>query len=577
MNTAPGLHSMRSARVFWLPAGALLLFVVLALPRTRQIAGQDEVVHYLALGRRLFEEGFRRPEELIAFSPHLYGFVLWAAHRLAGPGVAPARLPGVASWCLAGFVLWGWLARRPRAGGPRVAGWALAALVTMPLAVQAAAIVDIDNTILVPAVLALCLAAAQFVERPGRRAGALAALAMAAALWCRLTTPAVLVPVILVWAWFHPAGGRRAVAGLALALAAGSVLFLATWWLYCRATGVSFAGPFRYLAAAAAFCTVGQERGIRPGKIVLSVLYTLFWVGPALACLWAVLGVRRVRRFIGCRRLELADLFLAAGAAVLAGYCVVGGTIFGFPKYHCPAAPLLLLALAASSGEALNPGGRNGWLAAGGLLLGGAALQAVVVGDPLYVLRVSLREAVFRGEGPLRVLAAGLAGPMALGGAAGAAALAILCRGRVIRLEAGLLALAIGMNAGLLLLQQAGGYQTGYNYGDQGDARAVAGLLAESLPPDASAVVPGEVVHLLGRPSVTHVPNELWLDAEALRRTLGRDGMAAAAVSLLTNTMAQTRTLIEAAGAVPGYERLDVGRYAVFVRRLPAPAAPPGP
>ena len=601
------------------------LFIVLAAPRLLQIAGQDEIVHYVGLGQRLYEHGFSRPAELITFSPHLYGFALWLAHLLLGPGVAVARLPGIAAWCLTALLL-GWrLAGSSRERGAAAAiPWILALLALSPLALQAAAIVDIDNTILVPAVLLLCLGVERFVQKPSWRTGALVAGFLWLALWCRITTPAFLLPLFLAYAWWRhralPAAAR-----LALVLAAGVVLFLLTWWGYCRCTGVSFARPFRYLRDAFVFCTVGAERGIGLGKVALTATYLCFWLGPALVLLGAWLVSQRLQRLWRSRQPEPDDLFLAAGVAILGGYCLLGGTIFGFPKYHCPALPLLLLALAGTWGKpttatkflatpsaadgqggrggrgcryptpvaslagdrqaprtaqqnrelggsgtsALCPQGRAGWLAAGGVVLAGALLQVLVLGDPLLLLRFGLREAVFHGENVRHLLWAGLARPYLLAAALAASVLVPLCRRGVLALPSAILCLALGMNAGLVGLQQVGGYQTGYNYGDRGDARRLADFLAARLPEGASAIVPGEIVYLLQRPAVRHVPNELWTDPSSLRQELLRPDVAAAAASLFTNSMAQVTSLIEVAAALPEYRRSDLGGYVVFLRRAP--------
>ena len=564
MSTTPDPQTRWSTLL--VPVALVAALLGLAYPRIFQIAGQDEVVHYVGLGQRLYEHGFSRPDELITFSPHLYGFALWLAHHLGGPGVAVARLPGVVAWALTALVLWGWLARPAPAGAGRNAGWMLALLVTTPLAVQAAAIVDIDNTVLVLAVLLLCLAVSHFVAQPGRAAGALVAVLFALSLWCRITTPTVLLPVFLAYAWL----GRRdptTALRLAIALAAGGLLFLSSWWGYCRATGVNFAGPFHYLVNSLIFCTVGEDRGIRPSKIALTLAYVLFWVGPAAAALWAWLGGERLRRFWRTRQVGAEDLFLLAGATILGGYCLVGGTIFGFPKYHCPALPLLILALAGTYGAALRPAGRAGWLSALALLLVGAFLQVQVLGDPLLLLRLDLRQAVYHGEGGRHLLWAGLGRPLLLAAALVVLFLTVLCRRRWVTLPGALLCLGIGMNTGLIGLQQAGGYQTGYNYGDAGDARAAVALLAAWLPPETVAIVPGELVYLLDRPAVRHVPNELWTDAVALRRELARPEVQAASSSLLTNTMGQLRSLIAVASAMPDYQRVDVGHYVVFLRR----------
>ncbi len=548
----------------------MLLQLALAFPRTLQIAGQDEIVHYVGLGERLYAHGFSRPAELITFSPHLYGFALWLAHALCGPGLWVARLPGLAAWALTAVAVGLWLYRRAAAPSALAStAWALALLATAPMALQAAAIVDIDNTLLVPAILALGVSAVRFTDRPGVARAAAVAACLLVALWCRITTPILVGPILAAYAWRRRGSG--AAAGMALALALGGALFLITWWAYGRLTGIDVAGPFRYLLDALVFGTVGADRGVRPGKIALTLAYLVLWLGPAFVALMAWLGVPRLWRLCrgGCPEPE--DLLLVTGLAILAVYCLFGGTIFGFPKYHCPAVPLLLLAAAGGGHLALGSSGRAGGLAAVGLVLAGALLQVAVLGDPLLLLRLDLRLAVLHGQSARGLLWSGLVLPAIL---SAAVAVGLIALGRHLgrlSLAAGLLCLALGMNAGLTGLQQSGGYQTGYNYGDAGDARAAAAVLAMHLAEDDAAIVPGELVYLLQRPAVTHVPNELWSDAEALRRELARPAVGAAAVSLLTNTMAQLTTLTQVAAEDPDYTRVDIGHYAIFLRQPPPP------
>jgi len=397
------------------PVGLIGGFLALALPRLSQIAGQDEILHYVGLGQRLYEQGFRQPGGLITFSPHLYGWLICLSHRACGPGLVAARVPGVLAWALALALVWWWLAR-PAVGSDLPARAATVALLAgMPLAVQAGAIVDIDNTVLVPAVLLLSLGVVHLVERPQRLSFLAVAGLMALALWCRLTTPLIVAPAFLAYA-----GLRRRrpqpVATTAAALGLGCLAFLGTWWLYCRVTGVSFSGPFRYLVESFGDCTVSENRGIRPGKIALTLGYTALWIGPWVGVLWAWSAFTRARRFWQTRQVEPVDALLLAGAVVFCGYCVVGGTIFGFPKYHCPAIPLLLIAGGLTLAGSPAPAGRRGWLTCLGLALCGAALQAGVVGDPLHVLRVDLREAAFCGRAARGVVLQGVVLPLGIAG-----------------------------------------------------------------------------------------------------------------------------------------------------------------
>ncbi len=548
----------------------ILAFAAAALLRARQIAGQDEILHSMRLGRTLLRQGFSKPEDLIVFSPHLYGFAVWLSYTVFGVGVTAARLPGILAWVGAG-AMFGWYTHRGNnASGPdRVVSLPpLLLLLTMPLALQAGAIVDIDNTILVPAVLLLCLAVGGFVEHGGSGRGAGVACVMGLALWCRLTTPTILVPVFLVYAAVR--AGRARALKLGACLLLGWSLFSASWWGYCLVTGVDVAGPFNYLARSFAFTVAGPDRGMTPSKVALSVVYTVLWIGPGVVALWGLTGMTRAAKAWRRRSVESQDLFLLAGSAIVIGYCVVGGTLFGFPKYHCPGIPLLLLAASMTFGGGLLPADRKQAGLAAGLLLAGICLQVALLRDPLLVLRVDLRRALLVDGGQAKEILGRLALRLAVAGIVGGGLLALACRRRISFLPAALSAAAIGMNLGMAGIQALGGYQTGYNYGDRGDARRLAGWLERRLPAGKTAIVPGEIVYLLEREDVRHVPNELWSDDHALAKALASPATAAVAASLLTNTAAQMRTLIagRATQSVLGneYERIDLGQYVLYAR-----------
>jgi len=136
-----------------------------------------------------------------------------------------------------------------------------------------------------------------------------------------------------------------------------------------------------------------------------------------------------------------------------------------------------------------------------------------------------------------------------------------------------LIAVALGMNVGLLLLQNTGGYQTGYNYGDKGDAHRVAEWLRERLAPDSQAMVPGEVVYLLDHPGVPHLQNDQWKHVPNLLRALELPRMRAAGISIITNDAEQYLTLIAnpeiRAVLDREYTEHQLGNYVLFLRNRP--------
>ncbi len=536
----------------WCLVLSCLLFAALAVPRLGQLAATDEILYAMRLGDQLYRQGFSHAETLPAFSPHLHGWCIGLAHCVFGAGDAVARLPGLIAWLAALILLW----YRLRGTGGE---WLVLLGATIPLAVQGAVIADIDQGLLVPLVFLQCWAVDAYVERRDRKSWLGVALAMLLALWGRLTTPTILIPLCVGYAWWRHS--RRTALLTAAALVAGWMGFLATWGAYCGATGVPFAGPFRYLEESFLFATVGS-RGASWRKVVFTGIYLWLWLGAGVAVLGGLAVWQRIRVWWRERRPERTDLFLAAGGFLLVGYAAVGGTLFGFPKYHCPAVPLLLVGCAPLVGDLRWDRRQILWLL-GAIVFAGLG-QFLLVGDPLLLVRRELRETIVAGDS-IRPVLVTLALRLLIGLGLLAIPLAVLRRRAV------LFGLAFGANLGLLLIQQGGGYQTGYVYGDRGDSVRVAAWLRERLPAEAVAIVPGEVVHLLDRPDLSYRENDQWKDVPELLAALGQPNVQAVGISPLTNDTEQVLTLT----ANPDIRRLldasfaehRLGAYVVFLRR----------
>ncbi|MBT3286945.1 MAG: hypothetical protein HN380_06325 [Victivallales bacterium] len=555
----------------WMSVLLALAFIGFALPRAWQTAGQDEILHYVRLGDDLYRHGLSQGDTLIVFSPHLYGFAIWLSHCVFGAGLVPARVPGMVAWVTALWLayLWGRGRTRESRSG---AGWPLLLLgvgCLLPLAVQGGTIVDIDNGFLVALLFLQCWTVDLLVERRDWRSWLGAALATTLALWGRLTTPTILIPLFVAYACFR--GSWRTGLVVAGALLAGWLGLVATWGAYCVATSVHFSGPFLYLRDSLFFTTVGS-RGASLRKVLFAGVYLWLWLGGGVLALFALATWWRFREWWREHDWRREDLFLGAGLFLLAGYSVVGGTLFGFPKYHCPAIPLILAGCAPILARGRELPARRAWFWLVGLMGAVLLVQYFLIGDPILTLRLDLRTAVVSPGIPvrpvlLRLAMRLLAGLLVLG------IPLLIAWWRKAKLLPVLIAVALGMNVGLLLLQNTGGYQTGYNYGDKGDAHRVAEWLRERLAPDSQAMVPGEVVYLLDHPGVPHLQNDQWKHVPNLLRALELPRMRAAGISIITNDAEQYLTLIAnpeiRAVLDREYTEHQLGNYVLFLRNRP--------
>ncbi len=541
----------------------LALFVLLVACRFGQPLGQDEISHYYKCTRMLYLDGYSHPADVITFSPHLYPLVACGVCKLFGRFNQPTmQMTGVFCWIAVLCLLWK-LAKTTQEQ------WVACGLcVLLPMVLQAAVTVEIDQTILPLVTLLLCWRAKTFMEESSAKNGLWLAASMALALWGRLTTPIVLIPLLVGFAWWST-DWRKAVK-TAVWLLFGCVVFFETWRLYCRATGVDMWGPFVYLARSFQETTVG-ERASGASRLVQNMLYLVFWgMNPFLIVLTAgsvVVGyVRKLPRTELC--------YLAAGIWLLCGYGVVGGALFGFPKYQIPAMPLICLGIALAWKDlwSFKEIGRQG--AVHLVILGLMSwLLIVKTGDPLHAMRIDVREtAAVGGAIRLEMMELGLLFAICWG-ALSMALVLFWWRVRVMTLWQLLLLGVLWTNGVFAVWQGNRPYSTGYVYGDEGETREVAGLIEFCRWTDRPLFVPHEVLFQLGDfRLVDGLPMD-WTDLDAVAERVAKEHPPMVAVSVLTNTTSEVRDVLRheklQKNLPPNYERKRVGRYYIWwdVRR----------
>ena len=560
-----------------------MLFLLGALLRSGQIMGQDEISHYYKLVGLLYHQGYADPAGLITFSPHLYPLSAWALCEALGRFTPFAvRLSSILYWLgTIGLLASLCRPRNDQAGAAQSAAplWRalpIVLLACMPMAMQAAVIIEIDQTALPFFTLLLCCAVRSYAEHPEWRRATLTALALAATLWCRLSTPLLLLPLFIAYALLLRWHWQR-VAGMALALVAGWAIFHLSWLLYGRLSGVNAAGVFDYLRQSFGETTVGARAASRGQHSVLTALYLSFWgLNPfvLLALAWALWQL--LRGLWRDRRLQANDLFLLAGLWLLAGYIVVGGALFGFPKYHCPALPLLALGLVMTGSNAGQRGeasvAAKQWPALAACALAAGALALAAMGDPLHILRSDLRIAQAAAE-PLRPMLLKLA--LRLAATYGGAALILVWAWRWQRtaLLPALIATALGINAAMAIRQATAPYATGYIYGDCGETLMVADMIKDNGWADKDVIVPIEVWQGLPWAPEQYTAPQNWSECTAMAQRITAEQPEMIAVSPLINPVAQLRALTEDPAlqrALGNYCQTRLaGRYWLWLRRDP--------
>lgn len=514
----------RAAAAFF----AVLLFLALALPRFNTLMGQDEISHYYKLIRLLFENGYSSPDELIVFSPHGYPLIALTVCRILGQcSPAAIRITGILMWIVCICIM----ARRSPLSAVMLA--------CIPAVCQAAMTVEIDQTALPLACLFLVFASEKLAEKPTPGTWISTALAMAFALWCRLTTPALIcIPLLIASPFASDANFWRKRLPLFTAMAAGLLLFIITWYAYCRFTGITFIGPFTYLIRSFGETTVGERSGGFARAAYSTACLCIWGFNPFLAILFLRDGWRRLTLFKQNRCFAKGDAIWLSAAAILLGYTFVGGALFGFPKYQCPALPLACLAIALGiHSQKPNPSSINPTLI---FALGTALITFFIFQDPLFAMRATIREHILENIS---------AKPVILNMALRCLVTYILIAALILFVKKALppeillLIAAISVNTAFSIRQNTAPYSTGYIYGDKGETARLAQIIDANKWQNHLLFVPVEAVHLLGFYDTKGLPPAQWNDCGTLAHRIATEKPAVIAASILINPMGQMRQI----------------------------------
>lgn len=438
-------------------------------------------------------------QPLSAFAhPPCYLQLLRVVYLLMHPPATWLRLIGVVTLAATAIVTYG-IAERWE---PRGGRWALGLLLTSPLMLQGAVLLDIDNTILTW----WTITSIWWVMRtrwPLRWPSLLGLSAWwALGLWMKLTTPLLWPPVIGL---IYVSRGltRRGVRDVLLLSAIGLALFLGAWTWYAMAHAVPWDAIFSgrtwavlRRGASDTGSSVWRELGERAVRIGV-------WIGPVMLLLWgwATRQAWKARAALAHREAWLAAL--ALGWAILLGYWIVGGVIWSVARYHIPGLPVYAAVCGAMvarlTQDARLP--RTVTAALIGLAVAGAL---VLVGDPVYLVNYTLRHALLTEPArvPQQLLALGGRIVGMLGVVAVVAGWLWWRRTRwqlnsrtILGLALGIS--AMGLGAGLLVLQARADYSTTYTYGRPVATYAAAqrcAMRVYAADPDAQLMVPFDTI-----------------------------------------------------------------------------------
>jgi hypothetical protein len=312
---------------------------------------------------------------------------------------------------------------------------------------------------------------------------------------------------------------RPAVIG---AIFSGILVFLSSWFFYCKIEGADFARPFVYTFTVSG--TAGEH--MTPSALAQNILYCALWLGafPLLTIIFAVFTGRRSQPEDPqtCRR-----LIFFCGISMTLFYSIFGGASFGYIRYITPAIPLIYI----GSGLVLAGANLGNWSMKKALILFfvSTVVLIFVLGDLLYVFRYAVREyALFR------FVATGIIY---------AAIFFVYLRFSPGKIIAGLLiALSASSIVSATVIQSTAHYNTGFNYGETGMAEA-ARYISGTIPEGSTVIGPKELIYHMRLPASLYQRDYFWLDMDKIKTVLARQETSAFVYSIVTNTVAQIRAI----------------------------------
>lgn len=503
--------------------------------------------------------------------PPLYVYLVAAVFGLAGTGAAQARLIGLG--CLIATILAIYFLSqevfRDRADRRAIGLLAAFLFAVNPLAIQGALVVDIDNTLLTPALLLALLAIVRSLDGARATRDLTLGVLFAVLLWIKLTTPLALLLALAIFLAAREGPGVALTRTGAIAFV-GVAGFLVTWIAYTGAQGLPAAAPFEHLLGSLVSAgphgtlpTVAREAGLALARVAL-------WASPFLLVLWGMALARRASELASARALRSEDLLHLTAAIVLMVYLVVGRTTFSFPRYHYPVLPLLAILGAASilaTWRTAAP--RSGrWLAA---TLVGATL-VWLAGDPLLstysIVKERLVAGLALGDVNRRVAlqaAVLLLIPLAIASLGGGGGRLGLARASVLPLAVAAVSYSLALDA----IQVRAGYLVRYGYGGVG-TREVLAFLGREVTPESVVLAPAELIYGIGNRVSPFPANAVWTSEPALLGALSAPPVRAVVYGLPTNTIEQLRFLERDPRVVRAlherFRRWTIGSYTVWVR-----------
>jgi hypothetical protein len=514
--------SWNYSRLFLL-AFALAFFLMATLTRLNiPLAEWDHVILSAA------EDWSRGIDRAWLFDhPPLYPSVLALVFRVFGSGAAVARAVNVAFVLLTALCVYRFAAKF---FNPTAAFWALIVYLMHPVTIQGVSSLDMADTSMLPLLFLLtAIALRNLNARPTFGRMWVAGLYLGLCLWAKITSTIAWMAALgaatgVLWLL----GERKSMMRLGYCLAAGISIGLATYLAssYQILNGL-WGGEAFFWPLKAAY-TAFMDRGGPDGQAtVWSILYSMarivVWFSPYfLLFFWGAVGAS-IKEFVSSRSDE-NRFHLWIGIAAVAYFLVhvvIGGTNWGFPRYHSAVSPIVCVLCGRFISGSMPARGMRGQFVFGSAIAVTAIITAIFVPDPIFFLNIRAKQMLLNHEGFLQLMGQALVVFLPLYGLSLLVALFVFrAQNQTTDKKAWGLFLTVGLLAttfSMDLQHAVASYRTTVQYGAAGKEELVKSVRAHLLPGDRVLAAPEFIYELRD----LNVPRVSWEELRSRERFHG--------------------------------------------------------
>jgi len=511
--------------------------------------------------------------------PPLYPFFLTIVFKFTGPGQHAARSANLLCVILTCFVLFHFTAD---IFNKDTALWSVILYLLSPVCIQGTQLMDVADTSLLPLTfLLIANSMKNNISNPGPKNTTILSFMIALSLWAKVTsTLAFLVAILISYFYLYFFRSKRdqnppTPLNFA-ALGFGLVLFVLTWTLVSTLSW----GNEAYFSVLKAPWNAIHGR-VAETSFLLRIFVTgyetirLFvWFSPFLILMWLTISWRifRTKPQIDDNH-EIVKILLAYTTIFyFFGYLIIGGTNWGYPRYHDAILPFICVLAGNYVAISINNFNKNLLVKLLMIVSLSVIITTYFLEDPLLFLNLRVKELLLSGNGlgeiakktimtflPFYIL------PVIL--------FCLLLFVLKVRSRSNIFAIllifcSLSTLVSLNIKQIFASYRTSNQYGAAGKVQVLQKVRDHVSDGDYLLATP-EFIYELQDKSVPNVGWDIWESKDIFYRFIGLNAPQAIIAGLTVNTYGQLKWLLNKDTQQilnDNYNLIRIGTYYLWLR-----------